>query len=195
MITQSRRAAVKMAMSIVAGLFTSRPANAAQGFRCRGQITLESGAPASGLTVKLCGPGYREEVRSTDKDGSYELSAPDKGVYLLVLYEPASNRQIVDVRQLTGGKNQDVSLTVNSAASFAGAVANLRSAEAIAAFVLEQSPNDRLGIAKQLGGPWVDSMVGQWNIGGQLPGLSREQRVFLDAQGRACQQQLRIAFG
>lgn len=77
---------------------------------CSGRVTYASGRSGAGKTIQLMGVGARVAETRTDTEGNYRVPPPEKGEYVLLLFEPQGD-QLAEVKQLTGGTNQSVTHT------------------------------------------------------------------------------------
>jgi hypothetical protein len=139
--------------SVIAGLAaagTSAAPVAAQGFKCTGRVSDRT--PGNRIfRVELLWPNNRVTSDDTDAKGNYDVEAPANGEYVLMVYESNVSTKLADVQKLTGGTNQNVSLTVTSdPKTFSAAFASLRAIETIAAFLMERNTDERAQALKNI---------------------------------------------
>jgi hypothetical protein len=126
----SRRIWIRAVGLLGAAVFQRQAAPRA---KCRGVLSGAAGVqPPFG--VRLVGNDGQIASGQTDPQGRYEVDAPSSGEYVLVVFDLASRLRLADVKQLSGGVDQSLSLTVRGVVkSFAGALASLDALESIAA--------------------------------------------------------------
>lgn len=105
-----------------------------------GRLTDDSGQPIVGATVQAFDGTGNKPHGSTDGNGEYKLPAPTAHAYIVVFRDRQSSTKLLEVRQLTGGTNQLLAVTVPTQ-GFLGAYNALQGIEALSACVL----NDREG--------------------------------------------------
>jgi hypothetical protein len=98
------------------GAFSQRSARGvpgAGGERCTGIVSDPQGVGIPKLSVQGLGADGQSTNATTRGDGGYDLEAPAKGPYMVIFRELQGNTQLHEVRQLTGGTSQKLSVTVD----------------------------------------------------------------------------------
>jgi hypothetical protein len=106
--------------------------------KCSGTVSDAQGTGIANLIVQTVEPNGRvASSPPTDSQGNYSLPAPKSGTYVIVFREPQGNTKLHDVRQLTGGKDQVLSVTIDGRSkSFQGAYAALQAVETLTAWIV-----------------------------------------------------------
>jgi hypothetical protein len=129
----------------ISGLCTGRlMAQVANQPRCAGTVSDIHGMPIQGLIVELSDPSGGLASASTDQRGQYDLPAPQKGPFIVILREKQVNTRLFEIRQLTGGTNQMLSVTVDpSLSTFAAIYGSCQAVEGVGAWILEDPKRRR----------------------------------------------------
>jgi hypothetical protein len=118
---------------------------AAEKSHCSGTVSDAMGKGIPGIVVQMVEPSGRVQFHQTDAKGTYRIPAPGSGTYVIVFREPQGKTHVHDVRQLTAGTDQRLSVTVHSATkSFQGAYGALQSVETLSAWVIAEG-DDKVG--------------------------------------------------
>lgn len=158
-------------------------AQAANAPRCTGIVSDMLGRPIQGLTVELSDPSGGLASANTDGRGQYDLPAPNKGPFIVILREKQLNTRLFEIRQLTGGTSQMLSVTVDpSLSTFSGIYGSLQAVEGICAWMLEDVKNRRLLLERITLQDLGDNLGRVMKVGGGMK-LSDSQHSFLRDKG------------
>jgi hypothetical protein len=104
---------------------------------CSGTVSDPQGTGIKNLVVEIIEPNGRVATGNTDAQGSYKLSAPQSGPYVIQFREAQGNTRLLDVRELTAGTNQILSVTIDPQRKTVSAIYSaLQAVEALAALMM-----------------------------------------------------------
>jgi hypothetical protein len=107
------------------------------GPNCSGRVSDTQGNGVANLGVEIVAPGGGVTTGNTDARGAYRVVAPKTGPYVILFREPQGNTRLLDLRQLTAGTNQILSVTIDPPTkSFQGAYSALQAVEALSAWMM-----------------------------------------------------------
>jgi hypothetical protein len=145
------------------------------------------------LVVELQEPGGRITTRNTDHRGGYVFAAPKSGPYVIQFREPQGNTRLLDVRQLTAGRDQSLAVTIPKAGTFLSAYSKLQAVESLCACILGDHDPDAFArtLFSQISRGELRGIVTSVmdNLDGIKP--TAEQRIVLTAKAQTIQQGLR----